>query len=65
MGGWAKKTRLRWRWREFRFATLYTTPETLITTLVAPLEDGVFLDGPEDAEAASLTPMAKYGFLTE
>ena len=27
MGGWATKTRLRWRWREFRFETLYTTPE--------------------------------------
>lgn len=27
MGGWASKTRLRWRWREFRFETLYTTPE--------------------------------------
>jgi len=30
MGGWAKKTRLRWRWREFRFETLYTTPEILL-----------------------------------
>jgi hypothetical protein len=26
MGGWAAKTKLRWRWREFRFETLYTTP---------------------------------------
>jgi hypothetical protein len=30
MGDWAKKTRLRWRWREFRFETLYTTPEIFI-----------------------------------
>jgi hypothetical protein len=26
MGEWARMTRLRWRWREFRFETLYTTP---------------------------------------
>jgi hypothetical protein len=65
MGGWAKKNRLRWRWREFRFETLYTTPEILITTLVVPLEDGVFQDGSEDAKAASHTPMAKYGILTQ
>lgn len=27
MGEYARKTRLHWRWREFRFETLYTTPE--------------------------------------
>lgn len=27
MGRWAKFTRLRWRWSQFRFETLYTTPE--------------------------------------
>lgn len=26
MGGWAARTKMRWRWREFRFETLYTTP---------------------------------------
>lgn len=26
MGDWGKKTRLRWRWRQFRFETLYSTP---------------------------------------
>lgn len=31
MGHWASKTRLRWRWREFRFETLYTTPEIFMT----------------------------------
>jgi hypothetical protein len=30
MGDWAQKTRLRWRWREFRFETLYTTPEIIM-----------------------------------
>lgn len=27
MGRWAKYTRLRWRWSQFRFETLFTTPE--------------------------------------
>lgn len=30
MGNWARKARLRWRWREFRFETLYTTPDILL-----------------------------------
>jgi hypothetical protein len=31
MGEYAQKTRLHWRWREFRFETLYTTPEIFLT----------------------------------
>lgn len=27
MGGWAQYTRLRWKWSEMRFETLFTTPE--------------------------------------
>ncbi len=30
MGPWAKLTRLRWRWSQFRFETLFTTPEILL-----------------------------------
>ena len=30
MGLWAKRTRLRWRWSQFRFETLFTTPEILL-----------------------------------
>lgn len=26
MGPWGKRTRLRWRWFEFRFETLYAVP---------------------------------------
>ena len=26
MGGWAKRTRRKWRWSEFRFETIFTTP---------------------------------------
>ena len=31
MGLWAKRTRLRWRWSQFRFETLFTTPEISLT----------------------------------
>ena len=30
MGPWAKRTRLRWRWRQFRFETLFTVPEIFL-----------------------------------
>lgn len=30
MGPWAKRTRLRWRWSQFRFETLFTIPEIMI-----------------------------------
>ena len=30
MGPWAKRTRLRWRWGQFRFETLFTTPEIVL-----------------------------------
>ncbi|KAL9126688.1 MAG: hypothetical protein Q9217_004299 [Psora testacea] len=33
MGPWAKRTRLRWRWRQFRFETLFTTPEIFLAKL--------------------------------
>lgn len=32
MGPWAKRTRLRWRWSQFRFETLFTIPEIMIAT---------------------------------
>lgn len=30
LGRWAGKTRLRWRWTQFRFETLFTTPEIVL-----------------------------------
>jgi hypothetical protein len=54
MGGWAKKTRLRWRWREFRFETLYTTPEILLVeekTFGDIGDNLVTMDGTEDSKA--------------
>jgi hypothetical protein len=29
MGLWAKKTKLRWRWREFRFETIFVIPRII------------------------------------
>ena len=30
MGPWAKRTRLRWRWAQFRFEVLYSTPDIFL-----------------------------------
>lgn len=30
MGPWAKETRLRWRWRQFRFETIFSVPEIIL-----------------------------------
>lgn len=30
MGSWAKRTRLRWRWTQFRFETFFTIPEIIL-----------------------------------
>lgn len=30
IGPWSRNTRLRWRWKEFRFETLLTTPEIIV-----------------------------------
>lgn len=38
MGEYARKTRLHWRWREFRFETLYTTPELFLSGDGAPVK---------------------------
>ncbi|KAL9027040.1 MAG: hypothetical protein Q9196_004381 [Gyalolechia fulgens] len=32
MGAWAKHTRLRWKWSQMRFETLFTTPEIFLWT---------------------------------
>lgn len=38
MGPWARKTRLRWRWSQFRFETFFTTPEIVLSDYpVAPI----------------------------
>lgn len=36
IGGWAKKTRRKWRWSEFRFETIFTTPEIHLAVMAKP-----------------------------
>ncbi|KFX94835.1 hypothetical protein V490_04139 [Pseudogymnoascus sp. VKM F-3557] len=54
MGAWGKKTRLRWRWRQFRFETLYSTPEIVMTDLFAPVCSAEYLLGLDDKETNKL-----------
>lgn len=56
MGEWASKTRLRWRWREFRFETLYTTPELFMTNTGPDRSDQVLIEGGIDSRLATLAP---------
>ena len=39
MGPWAKRTRLRWRWSQFRFEILFTTPEIRLRPYLRSYED--------------------------
>ena len=41
MGPWSKHTKLRWRWQEFRFETLYAVPKIGYTN-VAYFKNGEF-----------------------
>ncbi|KAL5347836.1 hypothetical protein ACLOAV_007246 [Pseudogymnoascus australis] len=54
MGAWAKKTRLRWRWRQFRFETLYSTPEIFMTDMFYPICPTEYLLGLNDIETNKL-----------
>ncbi|MCJ1474775.1 hypothetical protein MMC13_003435 [Lambiella insularis] len=59
MGDWATKTRLRWRWREFRFETLYTTPEVFITGDGAPRKaNHVLITGTKTSRKLTYVPGA-------
>jgi hypothetical protein len=58
MGEYAQKTRLRWRWREFRFETLYVVPEIFMVGNGVPWRNGqVVLTGNEKSRAHSFVPM--------
>ncbi|KFZ12004.1 hypothetical protein V502_07311 [Pseudogymnoascus sp. VKM F-4520 (FW-2644)] len=54
MGAWGKKTRLRWRWRQFRFETLYSTPEIFMTDMFYPICSAEYLLGLNDMETNKL-----------
>jgi hypothetical protein len=57
MGEYGGKTRLHWRWREFRFETLYTIPEIFVAGDGAPSRKGqVLLTGSPASRKESLIP---------
>ena len=57
MGEYARRTHLRWRWREFRFETLYTVPEIFMAGDGAPSwVEQVVLTGTSKARDKSLVP---------
>jgi hypothetical protein len=59
MGNWAERTHLRWRWRQFRFETLYTTPEIFIAEWdSAPRDDEVLILGDTLSRQRTLAPPA-------
>lgn len=57
MGEYGRKTRLHWRWREFRFETIYTTPEIFLVGNGSPPRVGqVLLTDSKDSRELSLVP---------
>ncbi|CAG8982918.1 hypothetical protein HYALB_00002936 [Hymenoscyphus albidus] len=57
MGGYSRHTRLRWRWREFRFETLYTVPKIFMVGDGAPSRiEQVLLTGSALTREKSLVP---------
>ncbi len=52
IGEWAKKTRRKWRWSEFRFETIFTTPNIQLDALMVEQDSdhvGVFITGDVDS----------------
>jgi hypothetical protein len=66
MGAYARKTRLKWKWREFRFETLYTTPEIFMVGDGAPNRNRqVILTGSKESRERSMVPAASTTMRTE
>ncbi|KAL2072673.1 hypothetical protein VTL71DRAFT_12016 [Oculimacula yallundae] len=58
MGEYARNTRLHWRWREFRFETLYTIPEiSLVGDGALSRRNQVLLTGSKLSRERSLVPV--------
>ncbi|KAH7417424.1 hypothetical protein BKA64DRAFT_739944 [Cadophora sp. MPI-SDFR-AT-0126] len=63
MGEYARKTRLHWRWREFRFETLYTIPEiSLVGDGALSRRGQVLLTGSKLSRERSLVPVVSMDF---
>lgn len=55
MGPWGNLTRLRWRWREFRFETIYYVPRLYVTPLISPINANIV-----DSVRRQKEPMMRY-----
>ena len=60
MGEWSTKTRLRWRWREFRFETLYTIPEIFMTSTMPDRVNQVVIAGGPESRVKTMVPGPGY-----
>ncbi|MCJ1381242.1 hypothetical protein MMC17_004351 [Xylographa soralifera] len=61
MGDWAKMTRLRWRWREFRLETRFTTPELYLSGDGAGTkEEQVFITGETKSREQTFLPASSF-----
>ncbi|KAH6961910.1 hypothetical protein BKA56DRAFT_177224 [Ilyonectria sp. MPI-CAGE-AT-0026] len=49
MGAWAKKTHRDWHWRQFRYETLFTTPEIVLTSYVPRAPNSIAVTGYKDS----------------
>ena len=57
MGDWGGRTHRRWRWRQFRFETLYTTPEIFIADReMSERDDTILILGDKISRKRTLAP---------
>ena len=51
IGRWAGKTKRKWRWSEFRFETIFTTPDFHLSLIKLhdPAQEGAFIEGNENS----------------
>ena len=48
VGHWAHKVRLRWRWRQMRFESMFTTPDIFLSSCRYNEQQGIILEGKGD-----------------
>lgn len=58
IGKWAEKTRRKWRWSQFRFETIFTTPDIHLNfiNLEYLAEEGAFIEGNESSRMKTYIP---------
>lgn len=67
MGPWARKTRMQWRWSQFRFETFFTTPELVLRDCSwrAPEGSGFILDTRLGSHCSTSSPMDGMSEMTQ